>query len=234
MRVLVQWSGGVESTVLLQSILSETSWQVVAHNVYVAGTHASAPRIAKEQEAMKALLPKLQAIRPFTFQQSQMSILGGTVDALERSFQWTYTLAAMTALHCDKTFRGMSLEDNYPRKWLNGRWHYTDPTPGKTPQARREAWLQAIFQGIATANRQDPRPTSIAPWHHSYDKPKSWHVTQLADLAPLTWSCRRPTQEGKPCGVCHSCTELTAAKQGTSACGHVADKTPQTLREEKQ
>ncbi len=63
MRYLVMWSGGVDSTYALAWLLANTDHQIHAHHVHINNWEN---RSEAEHRAIKALLPRLNAIRPFT------------------------------------------------------------------------------------------------------------------------------------------------------------------------
>ena len=69
------------------------------------------------------------------------------------------------------------------------------------------AWQ--LLQGAETLD-------SVAPMLPEYEWPKARHWAVLGDLAPITWSCRRPLPGGLECGKCHACTDRAAAMRGTS------------------
>lgn len=225
MRLLVQWSGGIESTSLLKWFLSNADHEVIAHKITVKGRHTGSLRLQQEEAAIEKLTPLLCSIRPFVVHRSEVSICGGSADLMERSLQWPMTIAALTYLHCDQTYRGMCREDVWDRQWINGGWHYSDANPVKDMKLRRKQWIERVLGGVLAADRMssfDGRTVhDVAPWHETYEWPKADHCRYLGDLLPLTWSCRRP-QEGEPCGQCHSCVERAAAVRGTSSVPAVA------------
>lgn len=69
MKTLVMWSGGIDSTYTIAKLLKETPVDVHAHHIYLVN---SENRHIAENKAVAALLPKLEAIRPFTFSQSRI------------------------------------------------------------------------------------------------------------------------------------------------------------------
>jgi 7-cyano-7-deazaguanine synthase in queuosine biosynthesis len=67
-KVMILWSGGVDSTATLKMYLEKTDYQIYALkiNYKTTGTVTSS-RIKKEVKAINTLLPILQNIRPFNF-----------------------------------------------------------------------------------------------------------------------------------------------------------------------
>jgi hypothetical protein len=68
-RMIVMWSGGIDSTFKLAYLLKETEYQIHAHHVHIINREG---RSQKEQAACRALRPRLKAIRGFTYTESRI------------------------------------------------------------------------------------------------------------------------------------------------------------------
>lgn len=204
-HVLVQWSGGVESTSLLLHFLRDTSCQVTVHYVRMI---TSENRWPCEDAAIKRLRPLLRAVRHFNFGCSELKLLDGKGLSEDAQFQFPICLIAARHHSCERIYRAYCLEDNWLRN-LNG--NLTKRTVFND--------RHMILQGYLYAHENLDR---LCPTHYYYGKSKAWHWHNLGDLAPLTWSCRRPVH-GNECGTCHSCLQREAAQRGTSNIQEVAD-----------
>ena len=200
MRILVLWSGGVESTSLLKHLLSETDHEVVAHYVKMINPEH---RVTAEVEAIQKLLPRLQQIRHFTYSESEISVCGGRALPLDYTLHYPIAVAAMVYHKCHKIFRGACAEDEWMRMKDKTVVNLNPELPGTAYKEKAK-----IVETIT--GRSD-----LSPYLDRYGQPKSWHWNYLGDLAELTWSCRTP-KENEECGTCHSCLERNAARNGTS------------------
>ena len=68
-RMIVMWSGGIDSTFKLAYLLKETEYQVHAHHVHIVNREG---RSQAEQAACAALRSKLKAIRSFAYTDSRI------------------------------------------------------------------------------------------------------------------------------------------------------------------
>lgn len=214
-RVLVLWSGGVESTSLLLRLLQETDAEVYTHFIEMVNPEHRWP---KEREAVDALLPRLQAVRPFDHSESTVRICAGEALGWDYAVQYPLGLFVMQFKRCECVLRAGCMEDDWDHvsDMRSGavRFERPDPAPGASHKRRAKA-LAASLGAEQHADR-------LAPYLPSYALPKAAHVAFLGDLFPLTWSCRRPV-DGKACGRCHSCKERDAAARGTSLIPEVAE-----------
>src|SRR4029077_18363528 len=68
-RMIVMWSGGIDSTFKLAYLLKETEYQVHAHHVHIVNREG---RSQAERAACVALRSKLKAIRSFAYTESRI------------------------------------------------------------------------------------------------------------------------------------------------------------------
>lgn len=197
------WSGGVESTAMLKHYLETTEHEVFAHYI----RHNSREgRMVHEDAAVAALRPLLERIRPFHYSTSALELVGGQGLAWDFQVMYPIALVAMRHFRCEQINRGLCQEDNWHRQ---GARYYRNPFGGGAHRHHtlRQA-LAHMMQGTETLD-------TVAPMLPEYEWPKARHWASLGELAPLTWSCRRPAN-GVPCGKCHSCLDRVAAILGTS------------------
>lgn len=215
MRVMVLWSGGVESTALLNQLLECSDYEVHAHHIQM---HNREGRMHEELSAIEKLEPHLQKIRSFSMTRSYVEICGGDAMGMDFAIQYPIGLVAMRHQKCERLFRAGCLEDDWDHRRLpDGTWHHNRPNPLPGASHRRRALaLQPLLQ-------RNECGATIAPWLPYYSNTKSELWERLGPLAELTWSCRTPLSMHEECGKCHSCLERNAAKRGTSAIREVAE-----------
>lgn len=214
-RVMVLWSGGVESTSLLKYLLKNAVVPVVAHHIRHFNPDG---RVDAEDAAIAKLSPKLRNIRDFEYSSSELSICKGLAFGMDYAVQYPIGLIAMRYHHCCRLFRAGCLEDDWDKANMpNGRYVYKreSDVPGFSHERRATS--------LAGLLRPGEEPSQIAPYLQFYSHPKAWHWTYLGELAELTWSCRKPTRDGLECGVCHACKERAAAKAGTSVIPEIGE-----------
>lgn len=206
-RVLVLWTGGVESTSLLLWALCEPGLQVHAHHVRLDNPER---RQCAESTSIGMLLPHLRKVRPFVFTQSSLSMGDGIVTGWDAEV--VYPIGRAVARHhgCEQVLRGWCAED----EWLRAEGHAITPWPGKVKKRFEQIAEDALGHDAAR----------LAPWLPLYAQPKAWHWERLGGLAALTWSCRRPVDGHTPCGKCHACIERFAANLGTSSNPAIAER----------
>lgn len=207
MRIMILWSGGIESTSLLKNALETSDDDVVAHHIRM---HNPERRMDAELSAIAALAPELHMIRQFEYTHSEVSVCMGEAHPMDYEVQYPLGLIAMRHMRCQRLFRAGCAEDDWDH-WgePDGTQHVRKVAGGPGASHRRRAeTLRALL-------REGEDPHVIAPYLDFYQKKKAWHCKYLGDLLPLTWSCRKP-RDVKPCGICHSCLERGAATLGTS------------------
>jgi hypothetical protein len=68
-RMIVMWSGGIDSTFKLAYLLRETEYQIHAHHVQIVNREG---RSKTERAACRALRSKLKTIRGFAYTESSI------------------------------------------------------------------------------------------------------------------------------------------------------------------
>lgn len=218
MRVMVLWSGGVESTSLLKWVLENTDWQVHAHHVRM---NNSERRESMEDRALHDLLPRLSTLRKFSgLSYSDASVCRGHV--VPPDYWLLYPIGAAVARHkgCDALLRGWCSEDDWTR--------HADPTGkllrlelahGRGQFGRWREQLRVLEPFIPDGARLH----DYCPWLEPHTWAKAQHVAHLGDWARHTWSCRRP-KASRPCGECFSCHARESALHGNSAIPEVQNE----------
>lgn len=204
-HILVQWSGGVESTSWLLHFLRDTSCIVTAHYVRMINAENRHPQ---EDAAISRLKPLLRNVRSFGFTSSELALVDGKGIYEDAQFQYPISLVAARNVGATRIYRAYCLED----RWIR----YAD---GRREKRQEFCTHHKILSGFLNPPEN---LDGLCPPHYYSTKSKAWHWRNLGDLAHLTWSCRRP-KFGMPCGSCHSCLEREAAKSGTSHIKEVAD-----------
>ena len=206
MRIMVLWSGGVESTSLLKYLLSTTTDEIVAHNITIHNPEAV--RIPYEQKAMWDLKPMLTDIRPFEYTTSEINICTGKAYPHDIEFHYPIGILAMYCESCRQLMRAQCLEDSYQKETRNGIRKYVKLDEIDTGYNQRRQILRPFLKGNDSIE-------TIAPWHETYTWTKAKHIEYLGDMFQYTWSCRKPVN-GKECNKCHACCERNAAINHTS------------------
>lgn len=196
MKVLILWSGGVESTSLLKQYLSETQDEIFAHYIRMVNPEG---RLQSENQAVIELFPLLSKIRSFNLSFSDISICGGKALPNDIKVIGPIGVIAMEYHGCELMMTSYSQEDYFARSFLDGV-SITLPRPSDD---HRYYWNERRKLIAAVAGKD------VHPYHHSYDWTKKQHMDYLGDLLQHTHSCRRPVT-GKLCGKCHSCIERNA------------------------
>lgn len=215
-RVMVLWSGGVESTSLLKHLLESAVVPVVAHHLRHINPDG---RVTAEDMAIAKLSPMLRKIREFEYSSSELSICNGAAFGMDYAVQYPIGLIAMRHHHCGRLFRAGCLEDDWDKvNQPSGRYVYTreSDVPGFSHERRARA-LSGLMRPGENANK-------IVPYLQFYKNPKAWHWLFLGNLAQWTWSCRRPRLDLTPCGKCHACKEREAAAAGSSVIPEIRDQ----------
>ena len=221
MRILLLWSGGVESTSLLKWHLENTDDEMFVHRLIL---HNTENRDKNESKAIETLLPLLQSIRPFNFDTSEISICGGTVTPTDKLLYLSIGAIAMQKHNCTEIRRGYCAEDQWSRRWMFHRIRnrFTnhliyDKAISLEHNYMRKAISLTHFLPEGTTLEDVTKIHETSYW------PKAKHVKYLGDLFQYTWSCRYPV-DGHKCGKCHSCLERAAAENGTSHLEEIAEQ----------
>jgi hypothetical protein len=190
MKILVMWSGGIDSTYTLAKLLSETDYEIHAHHIYLVNHEQ---RHVAENKAIKNLLPKLKEIRDFTFSESMidhsklplypfdMAIVCSEAGVVMRAHKIHQDLTAF-----DRWTIGTHLSE--------GHWE------------ERFSVILGCTRGMYWGpSFGEPPPFELQPMVTKYEE-----MNYLGNINLLQdcWYCRTP--RGKDvCGACKSCAEVS-------------------------
>ena len=181
MRVLILWSGGVESTSILKWFLENTDHSISAVHIHCPSVQA------KEQQELKAiqtLKPLLHLIRHFDYDMVEINTPWHNPDMF---IQAALLPTIINGTRANVFYRGQCEEDK-----VNGSLRQRD-------YVGRFAW--EALEGKKGATWQD-----LSPDHPTHHWTKRQHLDHLGYLAQYCWSCWWP-KAGKPCGKCKPCTD---------------------------
>lgn len=197
-KVLVLWSGGVESTSLIKKFLTDTDHQVFAHFIRLVNPEQ---RLANEASAVKTLYPLLSAIRPFSLTLSDLSICSGEALPNDSKTAAFIGVSAMYQMNCNELHKGYCKEDQYIRTFVNGVSTIL-PRQSHDPLYYHKKNQELIKMLLRTEDQHK----EVHPYIPHNDLTKKEHMIYLGGLLEHTWSCRRPVNN-MICGRCHSCIE---------------------------
>lgn len=196
MKVVVLWSGGVESTSLLLWALQQPDMDVHAHFVELQNQEH---RHLCERRAVNRLRRLLPA--GLTVSRSAITIMEGQATAIDAEVLYPIGRVVLRHVGAEQLLRGWCAEDE---------WHRGSGAPPLKWRGPRTRFETIAYRALGN------EAETLAPWLPMYEQSKAWHWANLGELAQYTWSCRRPVND-EPCGVCHSCQERALAAKGQSA-----------------
>ena len=203
-KVIVLFSGGIDSTALLYRLLSRTEAVVHAHHVHLINVEG---RFTCEKIAVERLVPYLRAhTRAFEYSESTFAS-----NALRYS-----GMDIITALYCG----ALAAQDdllNHRDSAGRPRYQYKVAVGDNAGTYQADSWpspmAHMIFQAASLSHPRNTQyiPQLIQPIVHLT---KRQLIEELPPaLLDLTWSCRRPRylkdkDQYVECAECHSCEEL--------------------------
>jgi len=194
-NMLVMWSGGIDSTYTLAKLLKETNHNIFAHHICL---HNFERRGNAEVKALKELMPKLQAIRPFTYTENLID------DSRMPTMVYDMARVCFEAGAVSKAFY------HYPvpvklDKWTIGtheaeghwyeRWEFIKhATRAAEWSPGREEYIDFELQPMVT-------------------KREEMDYLKSLDMLDSCWYCRTPTyimadKVYIACGKCKTCKEV--------------------------
>ena len=194
-RVLVMLSGGLDSVALLALVLAETDLDVVAHHVEL---HNFEQRAVAELDALDRVLGWFaDNERPFDYTTSR------TEFPFRRGGGYDMALSLFIATR-------ICLELGDVAAVLTGHIF---------PRHRELAAGMAVYQASFGARTERPPwlwPFSEIPPGKRHKRKVDIYQSIPPDLAERCWSCRTPVHDPdgsyEPCGECHACVSVTAAR----------------------
>ena len=214
-RVMVAWSGGLDSTWCLYKLLAETDARVHAHFVGLPPRFREAAMGSRatwrgrwEADAVRKLVPLLSTVRPFGFTRSFLDL--SSIGSTAADSYWAIFLAAMAA-HAegfgdgDIITSGLNDEGGSmltpPADLPADRW----PHPNVS-RADHRALVRAAFRRTFDL----PQYRALTPLPSRLDQ-----LTSLPDaIADAAHSCRFPEgATGEACGKCKPCHQIEPVRQ---------------------
>jgi 7-cyano-7-deazaguanine synthase in queuosine biosynthesis len=196
-RVLVMYSGGLDSVVLLANLLATTEHEIHAHHIVLDnGEKRAGAEIRAVSETYDWCSENLR-----TFAHSES---GHTFPPGGGAGGWDTTLTMFTAARVT-------------------RWLYAEPVDivvtGHIRSGFRElAEGQSVFSAaLQSRRRRDPDWVRPLAWLGGSTQPErkaNIAASIPSALVERAWWCRRPVSEGtdwRPCEECHACTAMTSA-----------------------
>ena len=188
-RMIVMWSGGIDSTYKLAWLLKETAHYVHAHHVHIVNREH---RWNAERNACARLLRKLRAIRPFGFSES-------TIDHSHHA-RIPFDMA-IVAFEAGVVARTGDAPGSEPFT------HWTIGThKGEGHYQRRFALYEPMVNAVCF-------PEDYPEFEMGKVVTKAAEMEYLGSLGLLAdcWYCRTP-RKGRPCGKCGACAEVKEAR----------------------
>ncbi len=193
-KVMILWSGGIDSSAMLKMYLERTDYEIFATKIiYKSKSNCCNDRIDKELQAIAKLKPKLQAIRPFQYHEI-------IVDNPNQVLGTDVPIFGTLAIYPAQTFK------------------IDEIVIGFVSDIRHEQ-LKYVLQKIDLLNHISELfyinskgiwssfPKFVVP--KFYNK-KKYYMEQLGDLVMDTWFCRYPAKAGNTngCGYCVACSHV--------------------------
>ena len=191
-RVLILWSGGIDSTSVLKYYLEQTNFEIVALKIKYITSNCSSVRIMRELDAIKKLLPELQSIRPFRYEMVNYKIntnMAG-MDVIQFG---TMAIYPANSFKCEEIIISFT-SDAHNEKYASVQVAKLNQIADVMYNCNKEMWGR--------------HPRFVV---HQFLNTKKDYILNLGNLVKNTWFCRKPTiTKGKVhgCGKCHACNHV--------------------------
>jgi 7-cyano-7-deazaguanine synthase in queuosine biosynthesis len=192
-RMIVMWSGGIDSTFKLAYLLKETEYQIHAHHVNIVNHEG---RARAERAACTVLRRKLKALREFAYTES-------TVDHSEHEkIPFDMAIVAFEAGVVARSGDGRHVEP------------FTHWTIGTH---KAEGHFQRRFDLYEPMVNAVCFPGDYPVFEMGKVVTKAEEIAYLEDLGLFgdCWYCRFP-RAGRPCGRCGTCKDVKRARRTAS------------------
>ncbi|HSA89108.1 MAG TPA: 7-cyano-7-deazaguanine synthase [Burkholderiales bacterium] len=186
MTTLVMFSGGIDSTAMLVKLLAQGRDELRVHHIRMINREG---RDLAEQRAVEAIVAYCRArYQPFRYSESGLDF--SSLEAIPIDYLAIAFVACQVAIDtpgCNRVAVGALATDT----------DIVDRT------ARQKHVFEVVYECYRARKLGEPRVEWIFP---VYDTPKAELAAALPQqLLDLTWSCRRPVDGFRPCGVCKAC-----------------------------
>jgi 7-cyano-7-deazaguanine synthase in queuosine biosynthesis len=194
-RIILNVSGGIDSSALLKKYIHDTDYHVIAHKIFYGIGHGS-ERQKKEMEALDKFVAKLQSVRRFEYIKTLVKFPLIPKKTLDIPNLAMLTIQLAQAKWVDEVYFGFISDkegqDERIKKMLNifNGWH-------KDFAELNDSWelkTDELFK--------------VSEFHST----KKEYIKILNEDVMLTWFCRGDRTLGfkweKPCGKCHTCMHV--------------------------
>jgi 7-cyano-7-deazaguanine synthase in queuosine biosynthesis len=184
-------SGGIDSTATLVKLLTASADELRVHHIGMVNREG---RDRAERHAVEAIVAYCRThYRPFRYSESGLDF--SALEAIPIDYLSIAFVACQIAIDtpgCNRIAVGALAAD----------------TDIVNRIARQKRVFDVMYDCYRARKLGEPNVEWIFP---VYDTPKAELIAALPqELLDLTWSCRRPVDGFRPCGVCKACT----ARQG--------------------
>jgi len=194
MVTLVMFSGGLDSTAMLVKLLAETTDELRVHHIRLANKEG---RADAEQRAVAAIVAWCRdRYRPFRYSESGLDF--AALEAIPIDYLCIAFVACQVAIdtpRCNRIAVAALARD----------------TDIENRSARQRRVFDTLYDCYRARKLGEPELQWIYPVYHATKQELA--AALPPELVRLTWSCRRPVQEGegwRACGACKACL----ARQG--------------------
>jgi len=194
MTTLAMLSGGIDSTAMLVKLLTRSTDELRVHHIRMINREK---RDLAEHRAVEGIVAYCRThYRPFRYSESGLDF--SALEAVPIDYLSIAFVACQVAIDtpgCNRIAVGTLAAD----------------TDIMNRTARQKRVFEVMYECYRARKLGEPRVEWIFP---VYDTPKAKLAAALPqELLDLTWSCRRPVDGLRPCGVCKACV----ARQGLRA-----------------
>ena len=180
------FSGGLDSTAMLVKLLADSADELRVHHIRLVNREG---RDRAESCAVEAIVAYCHGrYRPFRYSESALDFSG--LEAIPIDYLSIAFVACQVAIDtpgCNRIAVGSLAAD----------------TDIVNRSARQKRVFDEMYACYRARKLGEPQVEWIYPVYHT---PKGELAAALPqELLDLTWSCRRPVEGFRPCGVCKAC-----------------------------
>ena len=180
------FSGGIDSTAMLVKLLAQSTEELRVHHIRMVNREG---RDRAESRAVEAIVAYCRKhYRPFRYSESGLDFTA--LEAIPIDYLSIAFVACQVAIDtpgCNRIAVGSLAAD----------------TDIANRSARQNRVFEVMYECYRARKLGEPRVDWVFP---VYDTPKAELAAALPqELLDLTWSCRRPVKDFRPCGVCKAC-----------------------------
>ncbi len=193
-KVLVLWSGGIDSTAVLKMYLERTDYNIIALKiVYSTSSINVSERIQKELQAINLLLPHLLNIREFEYKFL-------TINNPNQCFGADVPIFGTLAIYPAQSFGATEIVIGFVSDVREEQMKYV---------LQKITKLNKIADLFYSDNKKywKRKPTFVIP---EFYNTKKKYILELGNLVSLCWFCRNPKEADNTngCGHCHTCNHV--------------------------